>query len=430
METHMKRKNAFLFIFLAIVLVLAACKPKAEVTPLSAALSELTGTVDTKRAGEETFLPASADTVLDVNGQVQTGDDGRVRLDLSSGTIIRVGPSTFFTLIGNDEVEGGLATRIKLDIGKVFIILNGGSADVETPSGVASVRGSYMKVEVNPETLDIYITCLEGDCSASNPAGSASFTNGQKVILFHRDPVTGNWSPPNVEPMTPEEFQEWLDNNPEAKELFEQAMATVTALAQPTQAPTSTVTPTATLEQAAPPAGASTACFKLISPQNGAALPKQGPVNFSWEAHNGAQRYVVTFENANGYRATINATGTSITSYIEVFAGGTSYSWFVTSYGAAGNELCSTPSNSFTKPASDPTPKPPPPTDEAPACTANDYCDGNSSCYNVEFCECGPLGCGNGNGNEQPYCYFENICLNNYEDGCYNPTDPYWCGEG
>lgn len=98
----MKRKNAFLFVFLAIVLVLAACKPKAEATPLSAALSELTGTVDTKRAGEETFSPASADTVLEVNGQVQTGDDGRVRLDLSSGTIIRVGPSTFFTLTGND----------------------------------------------------------------------------------------------------------------------------------------------------------------------------------------------------------------------------------------------------------------------------------------------------------------------------------------
>jgi hypothetical protein len=417
METHMKRKNAFLFIFLAIILVLAACKPKAEATPLSAALSELTGTVDTKRAGEEAFSPASADTVLDVNGQVQTGDDGRVRLDLSSGTIIRVGPATFFTLIGNDEVDGGLATRIKLDIGKVFIILNGGSADVETPSGVASVRGSYMKVEVNPETLDIYITCLEGDCSASNPAGSASFTNGQKVILFHRDPVTGNWSPPNVEPMTPEEFQEWLDNNPEAKELFEQAMATVTAIAQPTEAPTSTVTPTATatLEQAT----ASSACFKLISPQNGASLPKQGPVTFSWEASPGAVSYAVTFSDSAGRTSIIQTTGTSTTNYIEVFAGGTSYSWGVTSYRADGSEICSTAENSFSKPAGDPTPVPPKPTDEAPACTQEDSCNPNSSCYNPdnwEYCECGPLGCGNENGNEQTFCEMY-------------PYDPY-CGEG
>jgi hypothetical protein len=388
MEIQMKRKNAFLFIFLVIVIVLASCKP-TEVSPLSAALSELTGTVDTKKAGEATFTPASADTVLEPNGQVQTGSDGRVRLDLSSGTIIRVGPSTFFTLIANDEVEGGLATRLKLDIGKVFIILNGGSADVETPSGVASVRGSYMKVEVNPETLDIYITCLEGDCSASNPAGSASFTNGQKVILFHRDPDTGNWSPPNVEPMTPEEFQEWLDNNPEAKDLFDQAMATVTALAKPTEAPTSTVTPTvtATLEQAA----ASTACFKLISPQNGASLPKQGPVTFSWEASTGAVRYVVTFSDAEGRTSIIQTTGTSTTNYIEVFAGGTSYSWGVTAYGADGSEICSTAENSFSKPAGDPPPKPPKPTDEAPAC--------------------GPLGCGNDN--EQPDCE-----LNPYDPNC------------
>jgi hypothetical protein len=406
MEIQMKRKNAFLFIFLVIVIVLASCKP-TEVSPLSAALSELTGTVDTKKAGEETFTPASVDTVLEPNGQVQTGSDGRVRLDLSSGTIIRVGPSTFFTLIANDEVEGGLATRLKLDIGKVFIILNGGSADVETPSGVASVRGSYMKVEVNPETLDIYITCLEGDCSASNPAGSASFTNGQKVILFHRDPNTGNWSPPNVEPMTPEEFQEWLDNNPEAKDLFDQAMATVTALAKPTEAPTSTVTPTitATLEQAA----ASTACFKLISPQNGASLPKQGPVTFSWEASPGAVRYVVTFSDAEGRTSIIQTTGTSTTNYIEVFAGGTSYSWGVTAYRADGSEICSTAENSFSKPAGDPTPKPPKPTDEAPAC---DYCNAASSCYDLFICQyCGPLGCGNDN--EQPDCE-----LNPYDPNC------------
>ncbi|HRQ24769.1 MAG TPA: FecR domain-containing protein, partial [Anaerolineales bacterium] len=231
----MTLKNVLLFILILAILGVSGCQQEAGISTLSAALSELSGTVDTKLAGQEDFIPASADTILDVNGQVQTGNDGRVRLDLSSGTIIRVGPSSFFTLTANDEVEGGLATRIRLEVGKIFIILNGGSADVETPSGVASVRGSYMKVEVDPVTFDIYITCLEGDCSASNPAGTVNFTNGEKVILFHRDPVTGNWTAPNVEPMTPEEFQEWLDNNPEARELFDQAMATMTAMAQPTE---------------------------------------------------------------------------------------------------------------------------------------------------------------------------------------------------
>ena len=216
----MLKKHVITLLFLCI-LVIGACRPEdSPPSPLSAILTELTGKVETKLTGQEAFTPAIANSVLEVNGQIQTGDDGRVRLDLSSGTIIRVAPSSLFTLTSNNEVEGGLATKIKLEIGKIFIILNGGSAEVETPSGVASVRGSFMKVEVDSETMDIYVTCLEGDCSANNPAGSASFTNGQKVILFHRDPVKSTWASPSVKPMTQQEFQEWLDESPEAKGLI------------------------------------------------------------------------------------------------------------------------------------------------------------------------------------------------------------------
>jgi hypothetical protein len=448
----MKRKTTLFFTFVLIVLLAISCQAKPAQSPLSASLSELSGTVDTKLAGQEEFTPASADTVLEVNGQVQTGGDGRVRLDLSSGTIIRVGPSSFFTLITNDEVAGGLATRLKLDIGKVFIILNGGSADVETPSGVASVRGSYMKVEVDPVTFDIYVTCLEGDCSASNPAGAVNFTNGQKVVLFHRNPTTGNWTPPNVEDMTPEDFQEWLNENPEAKELFDQAMATVTAMAQateppteaPTEAPTGEPQPSPTLDQAAPPAGASNGCFSIIQPLAGDALPKQGQVTFEWEAQTGAEQYLVTFFDQNGRRVSIKTTGTSTTNYIEFLPAGGSYSWFVTSYGADGNEICSTTASSFSKPQGDPTPKPTkekqeeeeptyepeasptkPPTKTPAVCTdpaPADYCDPKSPCYDQVYCEqCiyeGMDYC------QQSECTPLNICqYNEAYYYCYNPQD-------
>src|SRR5688572_24951814 len=157
MESSMKKKIFILFITFVMILALTGCQPEATSSQLSAALSELTGLVELKQAGQEGFTPASAETTLEVDGQVQTGDDGRVRLDLSSGTIIRVAPSSFFTLTSNEETDGGLVTKIKLELGKIFIILNGGQADVETPSGVASVRGSYMKVEVDPVTKNIYI---------------------------------------------------------------------------------------------------------------------------------------------------------------------------------------------------------------------------------------------------------------------------------
>ncbi|MBC7876218.1 MAG: FecR domain-containing protein [Anaerolineales bacterium] len=349
-------KNRMMTLLILCSLIIGACKPNSEVrSSLSAVLSELTGTVDAKQAEESSFAPVTKDYVLNENGQIQTADDGRVRLDLSSGTIVRVSPSSIFTLTSNDEVEGGLATKIKLEIGKVFIILNGGSADVETPSGVASVRGSYMKVEVDPETGNVYVTCLEGNCSATNPAGTVNFGAGERTILFQQDPATGNWTLPIVEPMTPEEFQEWLDENPEAQELFNQAMSTMTALAEPTEP--SATEPAATATEV-PATEESNACFQIIQPANGSSLPGMGRIAFEWETQPGAQKYIVTFTDQNGYRGIIETTETSMEKFIEILPNGGDYSWAVTSYGEDGNEICTTESASFSKPASEPTPKP------------------------------------------------------------------------
>ena len=386
MEITMKRKTVLLFMLISMVVLIASCQPQQQETaqsPLSAALNELSGTVDAKQASDPNFTPATVGTVLQTDGQVQTGDDGRARLDLSSGTIIRVTPSSIFTLTSNEEIEGGLATKIKLDLGKIFIILSGGSADVETPSGVASVRGSFMKVEVDPETMDIYVTCLEGNCSVSNPAGTVNFTGGQKAVLFHRDPVTGNWTVPNVEPMTQQEFDEWLNENPEAKEIYDQAMATVTALA-PTEAPTAT----ATLETAIPDAAASSACFSILEPATGASLPKQGRINFAWTEQPGAEKYIITFVDQNENRAIIETTNTSEQRYIEILPNGGQYSWFVTSYSANGSEICSTEAVTFTKPIGDPTQKPP---DDDPSVPPEpEATEPPNSCVDVDPCLPGP----------------------------------------
>lgn len=399
----MKRNTSFLFIFLAVLAALAGCQKKEAASPLAASLSELSGFVQMKQAGQEVFVEASVSSVLNVNGQVQTGDDGRVRLDLSSGTIIRISPSSVFTLTSNDETEGGLLTKIKLDVGKIFIILNGGQADVETPSGVASVRGSYMKVEVNPITNTIYITCLEGNCSASNPAGTVNFTNGQRVILFAQD-ENGNWQPPNVEPMTPEEFQEWLDNNPEAKELFEQAMATLTAMAQnpteePTEMPTEepTEVPPTEVDSVGGQGDASNACSQLQEPISGSALGKIGQVTFVWSEQPNAQYYVLTFVNADGSTSRIQTSANSAQFYIEVLPKGGSYNWFVTAYGSDGTEICTSNSATFSKPQADPTKKPTPsdkPGNTDPAATEDlSQCDADPcyspSCPLYDSYECG-----------------------------------------
>ncbi len=181
-----------------------------------------------KQAGQTAFAPAKPDAALEAQGQVQTGADGRSRLDLSTGTIVRVAPDSLFTLISNEEAAGGLFTKLNLELGKVFIILNGGNAEVQTPAGMAAVQGSYLKVEFDPAAGALTLTCLEGDCSVTAPGGETKhFSDGQKITI-HKDPATGEWIM-DEGPMSPEDFQEWLDNNPEAKEMVERVKALLDA---------------------------------------------------------------------------------------------------------------------------------------------------------------------------------------------------------
>lgn len=357
---------------MSIGFILAACSTQTTTpSPLSAAVKELSGTVNIKQPGATDFAKATGDSVLQQNGSMQTGADGRVRLDLSTGTIIRMSPSSLFTLTANDQSNGSLSTKLNLDLGRIFIVLNGGSLEVKTPSGVASVRGSYMMVEVDPNTQDVYVTCLEGHCGAGNDAGNVDFTSGQKTILFHRDPATGQYTPPGVQPMTPEDYQKWLDENPEAKVIIDEANGTLTALA-----PTATFTPSPTATLTSTPTPTALTCVQIINPLDGSNLPKYGPINFEWSSFPGAAKYIVTFHYPNNVDGTFETFDSTLKRYAETMPAGGDYSWDVTVIGGDGSPVCKTNSVTFSKLVSQPdkpivkpptsTPVPPTPTPTPP----------------------------------------------------------------
>ncbi|MBI3158824.1 MAG: FecR domain-containing protein [Chloroflexi bacterium] len=235
-----------LFTILVLSMILAACGQKpagdtAQRPPLTASLSEIQGLVEAKQAGEDAFTQVAEGFVLQVKSQIQTGADGKVRLDISDGTILRLGPSTAFTFNGEEETSAGFLTKVQVQAGQLFIILSGGALEVDTPAGVASVRGSYMEVRIDEATGQIIITCLEGDCSAETEGGTVSFSAGQTAVINSED------LPPELRDMTPEEVLNWLQNNPEATVVIVPLTATVAARATDTpeepEEPTSTFTP-------------------------------------------------------------------------------------------------------------------------------------------------------------------------------------------
>lgn len=234
----MKRRYIYFGLAMIVGFLLSACQaqPEDQIPPLTATIGELQGMVLIKN-GDDASLQFASDQTLRENDQVITGDDGRVRLDLSTGAIVRVAPSSLFTLISSSAGPDGTNSTMKLEAGNLWIILNGGSAEVETPSGVASVRGSYLMVSVLPGG-GVHLTCLEGDCRIHNQSGDYFLTTGDSAIIENAQ------EPPIVDRMTDEEVEEWLENNPEA--IIVIPSLTVTPQVTDTPLPTNTSAPTST----------------------------------------------------------------------------------------------------------------------------------------------------------------------------------------
>jgi hypothetical protein len=202
-----------------------------EASPRRAALSELLNEVLARASGAGEIAPASEGQVLELGGLVRTGADSKARIDLTEGTIVRLAAMSEFTVSEINDDASNPFTRLSLAAGKVWVILNGGSLDVETPVGVATVRGSYLGVDFYPEYKVLVVTCLEGRCALQNDQGQTDLTDGQAAS------IAGEGQPPSgARPMTGDEVQEWTQDNPEAVEVI------------PTPEPTAEATDEATTE--------------------------------------------------------------------------------------------------------------------------------------------------------------------------------------
>ena len=231
---------------LALVITLAACAGRAA-TPSSPAtalaptlpaelqasqtpipfsrtvtLAEVTNTVDSRSSNEAAWGEAVVGQTLPVGGEVRTGSDGESRLDLSPDTVVRIGPDTHFTvagLSGSDEQPTSLLTLIS---GELWVILNsslnGGSFDVETPVGSASVRGSYLSVDYDATSDSLIVSCLEGQCRLRNDFGIVDLLAEQETFIARR-----SLAPELPRPMDPERIERWRRFVREAAQLIDLA---------------------------------------------------------------------------------------------------------------------------------------------------------------------------------------------------------------
>ena len=82
---------------------------------------------------------------------------------------------------------------------------------MDTPYGIAGVRGSMMSVDFDPDADGLTITCLEGHCSLANEAGEVELTEGLASVISAKGLPP---SPPRD--ITAEERDAWTSISPEA----------------------------------------------------------------------------------------------------------------------------------------------------------------------------------------------------------------------
>ena len=202
-------------VLLIMILLLGACAPVGPATPpagASAQIVEIENQVDVRMNAEAGYAAAEPGDGLVPGGSVRTLDDSRARLDLlPDGTIVRVGPNTIFVLTEQDLTPNGLSTRLNLLDGNLWIVLQGGSLQVDTESGSASVRGSLLHVRYDVLSGRLQISCLEGRCTLTNGYGTVELSGGQA------SEIPGPGLPPSApRPMDNAEINAWFELVPEA----------------------------------------------------------------------------------------------------------------------------------------------------------------------------------------------------------------------
>jgi len=201
----------------------------------SAVITLISNDVQARAFEGENFQPAYLNQYIVAGGQVRSGEGSRAEISLSpEGTMLRIGPNTLFTFEETVQVQESFFTRLFLAVGQIWISLSGGQMEVESPSGLASVRGSHMSVLFDPELQSMTVTCLEGSCSISNDLGISFLTDGQASEI-----VAENLPPNPPREMTEEEFQDWEQFSPESLDIIDEfSTGTFAVTVQATELPT------------------------------------------------------------------------------------------------------------------------------------------------------------------------------------------------
>jgi VCBS repeat-containing protein len=186
-----------IFVFIIVLaLTLVGCGEGGSPCPSTLTiLSISTGNVSVMKAGTASWTPAQAEMELKVGDTLKTGDDSGAQITFFDGSTMDMEADTQIEVLSLDlACDTGITTitlmqTIGTTVSRVTKLLDPASSyEVETPTGVAAVRGSILRVQImvnNPNYPDgtPLFTNLEGDIYATGNGVELPIPVGETCIV-------------------------------------------------------------------------------------------------------------------------------------------------------------------------------------------------------------------------------------------------------
>jgi len=170
-----KKLLSILALTILVTLTLVGCSGESSTPSTLTILSITEGTVLVMKTGTDTWTEAQAGMSLEVGDAIKTGDDSSAEITFFDGSTVELeaGTQIEITSLASSADTGATTITLMQTIGttisRVTKLLDPASSyAIETPSGVAAVRGSMMIVRIvfdDPtyEGGTVLMTCVEGD---------------------------------------------------------------------------------------------------------------------------------------------------------------------------------------------------------------------------------------------------------------------------
>lgn len=130
-----------------------------------ATIKNIIGQVEVSSTGQAKWRPARVEMYVSMGNDVRTFVESSADLQLESGTVIKIGENTVMTVskLLQGSGDGAANTGMKVGTGKIWAnvkkLTNANSTfEVETPTAVASIRGTRLGVSVDAQgtAVDVY----------------------------------------------------------------------------------------------------------------------------------------------------------------------------------------------------------------------------------------------------------------------------------